>query len=607
MKKNVVIEIAWEVCNQVGGIHTVIRSKAPTSVSRWGHENYCMVGPYIAENTLAGFEVIADTGDDLISKAVREMRAKGYEVHYGHWLVPGRPKVVLFNPWNEGWKLSEIKKSIWESHKIPTGDKNPLLDQVLMLSEQVTAFLGFVAKVNNYNRNVIAHFHEWMVGLSIPELRRREIPIITVFTTHATILGRYLAMNDPNFYNRLIRGEYQWDYWADHYNIKPEVSIERAAAHGSHVFTTVSKVTANECQYLLGREVDEILPNGFNVNRFEAMHTLQNLHLQYKRKIHEFVMGHFFQSYSFDLENTLYFFTSGRYEYKNKGFDLTLEALSRLNYKMKQHGIDKTVVMFFITKRPYYSINPQVMQSRAVMGQVRKAVDKIQQEIGDKLFYNVTMGRGYNFPNVNDMIDEDMKLRLRRTVQSWRVNNLPPVVTHNLQDDQSDEILHFLRSSDMVNNAHDRVKIVYHPDFVSSINPLFGMEYDEFVRGCHLGVFPSYYEPWGYTPLECIASGVPAITSDYAGFGDYVASALNKRDYDGIHVIKRRHGNYSASADELADAMFKAVTMNSRERIDLRSATERSSKHFDWEELEKYYVKAYIRAMHVAKGDFKVV
>lgn len=593
LKQTVLLESAWEVCNQVGGIYTVIRSKIETALERWGHENYCLVGPYMHDKAAAVFEPIADDGDDLVSRAVKRMREKGYEVHFGHWLVAGKPRVVLFNPWNEAWKLTEIKKDLWERHNIPTGDGNELVDQVAMLGEQIVAFMQTIAEVNQDNKKIIGHFHEWMVGVAIPELRRRQLPVTTVFTTHATILGRYLAMNDPNFYMHLTRDRYAWDVWADHYNIRSEVAIERASAHGSHVFTTVSRVTANECRHLIGREVDALLPNGINIDRFEAMHEFQNLHVDYKKKIHEFVMGHFFQSYSFDLDNTLYFFTSGRYEYRNKGFDVTLEALARLNAKMRMHGINKTVVMFFITKKPYQSLNPDALHSKAVMGEIRKTVDVIQKEIGEKLFYNVTSGDGQELPNINDMVEDNLKLRLRRTVQTWKTHKLPLVVTHNLYDDGEDEILNFVRSSHLVNNEHDKVKIVYHPDFVSSMSPLFGMDYDQFVRGCHLGVFPSYYEPWGYTPLECVASGVPAVTSDLAGFGDFVANDLNKKDYDGIHVIKRRHGNFDASSEELSEMMFRYVCLNRRERIDYRNATERSAVHFDWDALESYYMKAY--------------
>src|SRR5690606_2441955 len=175
-------------------------------------------------------------------------------------------------------------------------------------------------------------------------------PGAIVFTTHATILGRYLAMNDPDFYGHLAFFDSGAE--AKKFNIETQHLIERASAHASHVFTTVSDVTAEECRHLLGRNPDVLLPNGLNIQRFAALHEFQNLHAQYKARIHEFTMGHFFPSYSFDLDNTLYFFTSGRYEYRNKGIDLTIESLARLNYRLQEAQSPITVVFFIITRAP---------------------------------------------------------------------------------------------------------------------------------------------------------------------------------------------------------------------------------------------------------------
>jgi glycogen(starch) synthase len=410
------------------------------------------------------------------------------------------------------------------------------------------------------------------------------------------MLGRYLAMNDPLFYDYL--SFYDWAKEAKHFNIEPQVKIERAAAHGSHVFTTVSDVTALECQHLLGREPDLVLPNGLNIQRFAARHEVQNLHQTYKEQIHEFVMGHFFQSYPFDLDNCLYFFTSGRYEYRNKGFDLTLEALARLNWRLKQAKIDTTVIMFFVTKQPFTSINPDALQSRAMMKKIRETCEYIEKQIGDKLFYAAAISPDNKLPSLNDFVEDYWKLRLRRTLQAWKTNRLPLVVTHNLTNDGDDAILNFVRTANLINNYDDKVKIVYHPDFIVNTNPLFGMDYDEFVRGCHLGIFPSYYEPWGYTPLECIARGVPAITSDLSGFGDYVLKTTEDFEEKGVYVVNRRYRNYDESANQLADFMFKFVTgLKRSDRIQLRNRVENASEEFDWQVLSQYYDKAYTLAL----------
>jgi glycogen(starch) synthase len=342
-----------------------------------------------------------------------------------------------------------------------------------------------------------------MAGLPIPEIRRENLNLKLVFTTHATLLGRYLAMNDPQFYDHL--SFFDWEVEAKKFNVYQIAQFERAAAHGAHVFTTVSDVTALECEHLLGRIPDVVLPNGINVKRFEVLHHVQTLHMDYKEKINEFVRGHFFQSYSFDLDNTIYFFTSGRYEYHNKGYDLTLEALARLNWKMKEANIDRTVVTFFVTRQPFHSFNPGVLESRAQMEEIKNVCEDIQKQVGERLYIDITSKNGgYQFPKLNELVDEYDRLKLRRFVQGWKSKQLPTVVTHNLKDDANDEILNFLRTANLVNNQHDKVKVVYHPDFISASNPLFKMDYGQFVRGCHMGVFPSYYEPWGYTPLECL-------------------------------------------------------------------------------------------------------
>jgi glycogen(starch) synthase len=588
---SVLFEIAWEVCNQVGGIYTVIRSKVPSVIEKWGADNYFLIGPYFADQAAAHFDPATDYSTP-IGKAVLKMQERGFDVHYGQWIVSGRPNVVLFNPFSVYDKLGEIKHFVWQDYHIALPGQDDLLDKVAAFGFQVKEFLRYLCASGFFTGRVIAHFHEWMAGLPIPGLRKENLDIKVVFTTHATLLGRYLAMNDNRFYDHLPF--YNWEREAANFNIKPMVEIERASAHGAHVFTTVSELTGRECTHLLGRTPDLILPNGLNIQRFESLHHIQNQHLEYKEKIHDFVMGHFFQSYSFDLDNTLYFFTSGRYEYHNKGYDLTLEALARLNYRMQQQNSKMTVVAFFITKRPYYTFNPDVLHSKALIEDIHRVCQEIKEQVGRRLYTKITSDNGqYVFPNLSEMVDDYLQLKLRRNVQSWKTNKLPKIVTHTLVDDSKDEILNFLRTANLVNHRHDKVKVVYHPDFISTSNPLFKMDYNQFVRGCHLGIFPSMYEPWGYTPLECLASGVPSITSNLAGFGDYVSRNIMDNEKLGMYIIDRKSRDFNQTADELADIMLRFVQMNRRERIALRYRSEEASLHFDWSNLGRFYDVAY--------------
>jgi len=584
------VESAWEVCNQVGGIYTVIRSKILSQKSQWG-DNYLLLGPYF---DVKEFEPITDYNCP-VGRACLKMREQGIDIHYGTWLVSGRPKVVLINPFSIYWKLGDIKYEMWESFNISSTQHDDLLDQVVAFGFLSQWFVHELQREQPEYKHV-AHFHEWMAGLAIPYLRRSNTGIKLVFTTHATLLGRYLAMNDPNFYNRLPYTN--WESEANYFNIITQVMLERAAAHGAHILTTVSDITAEECVYLLGRYPEVITPNGLNIQRYEAIHEFQSMHLESKKKINEFIIGHFFPSYKFDLDKTLYFFTSGRFEYQNKGYDITIEALAKLNHLMHQENIDANVVMFIVTKQPFHSMNVNVLQSRAMMEDLKLTCAEIEKEISNKFFANVAGSPDDKLPDLNNYVEEHMKLRFRRSMQSSRTHQLPPVVTHNLVNDGADPVMNFLRSSGLLNHHHDKVKIVYHPDFITATNPLFHMDYSQFVRGCHLGVFPSYYEPWGYTPVESLVRGIPAITSDLAGFGDYVLKNIPEQINDGLYVVERKNKSFHESAEQLAHFMLEFVKLNRRERIMQRNKVEQLSLLFDWNELIDYYNDAYKKALH---------
>lgn len=591
------VEVAWEVCNQVGGIYTVIRSKAPVMVSNWG-TNYCMVGPFVNRHVMAELEPLTQSVD-IFGQAAANLRNKGYEVHYAEWLVTGRPRVILLNPNAiEDKALDVIKYLLWKNHDIGTPGDNPLVNQVVGFAYLVKLLFDELLTLTQ-DQDIIGHFHEWMAGLPILDLKREGASARTIFTTHATQIGRHLAIHSPLFYAHLPYFNPRDE--ARKFGVEAEAAIEEACAQKADLLTTVSQVTARECKHLLKRKPDLVMPNGINIERFEALHEFQNLHVLYKEDIHQFVMGHFFQSYPFDLDKTVYFVTSGRYEYKNKGFDLTIEALSRLNKRLKAENVDVTVVMFFVTRRAFSSIHPEVLQSRALMEEIRQTCEAIEEQLGKRLFYESTVREDQRLPDLNEFVDEYWKLRYRRTIQTWKSKNNPRVVTHSLVQEDQDEIIQALKDRNLTNNPSDKVKVVYHPDFINSTNPLFTMDYSQFVRGCNLGIFPSYYEPWGYTPLECMASGVPAVTSDLSGFGDYLLRNLPNHEEYGLYVIERGKRSFDWSSTQLADVMYRFLIQTRRERIMQRNAVENNSAIFDWQNLSKHYQEAYQRVMKIRK------
>ena len=578
------IEVAWEVCNQMGGIHTVLRSKVPSMLSRWG-SRYCLVGPYNPHTAEVEFEPAPLVG--AVGQAVQKLREMGYRAHYGRWLVIGRPHVVLLDVGSVGGAVNEIKYRVWADHGIPASDETNV-DHAVAFGEMCRALLSILAQEESQRRQIVAHFHEWQAGMAIPMLRKEGWPGSLVFTTHATLVGRYVATGNASFYDHLpfLDGDQE----AKNFNIDAQHQIEKAAAHAAHVFTTVSDVTAEECTHLLGRTPDMLLPNGLNIRRFTAIHEFQTLHQQYKERLHEFSIGHFFPSYNFDLDNTLYMFTSGRYEYLNKGMDLTIEALARLNHRLREASSPVTVVFFIITKAPFRSINVRALQSRAMLQEFRTAANAVKESVGEGLFRAASSGE---IPDLNLLMEDYWRLRLRRAIQAWKSKAPPGIVTHDLIDDAHDPVLNQLRTCRLFNHEDDPVKVVFHPDFVQATSPLFGMEYEQFVRGCHLGVFPSYYEPWGYTPLESIALGVPAVTSDLSGFGLYLQQLVPDHASKGMYVVPRRHNDFHRAADELTDRLFRFASLGRRDRVILRNSVEAFSEHFDWHNLGRHYNEAH--------------
>ena len=587
-------EVAWEVCQQLGGIYTVIRSKAPFMVESYG-ERYFLIGPYNPETSPLEFEATPVSGP--VADALKALREEGFDVHFGKWLVTGQPQTILLNPRSAMGRLPEAKYLLWEHHDISSPGQHEVIDPVIAFGFLVQRFFQKFVAAQSDKQPVIAHFHEWMAGSAIPEMRRDRMPVATVFTTHATSMGRVLAQNDPWFYDHLPFVDWLTD--ARRFNMETQARLERASAHGAHILTTVSDITGFECEHLLGRKPDHILPNGLNIERFVAMHEFQNLHREYKEQIHQFIISMFFPSYTFDLDRTLYVFTAGRYEYRNKGFDITLDALARLNARLKENRSGRTVVFFLITKRPFRGINSEVLRRAAMLQEIRRNCEAIQQHVGERLFQFAAKGI---VPDYGELVDDYWKLRLQRLTHAWHAPALPTVVTHDLVDDNRDEVLAQLRYLNLINLPSDPVKVVYHPDFVAASNPLFGLEYDQFVRGCHLGIFPSFYEPWGYTPLECIARGVPAVTSDLSGFGTHLQHAMPDHEQRGMYVAPRRNRSFDEASIALADWLLEFCWLGRRERIDMRNRVESAADRFDWQVLGKHYLKAHRMAEKVGRG-----
>ncbi|SPC61101.1 probable glycogen synthase [Ustilago sp. UG-2017b] len=599
--KPLLFECAWEVANKVGGIYTVIKTKAPVTHQEYG-DRYTLIGPLSYKTAPMEVEAL-EPEHPLLKETLDSMRDAGVKFLYGRWLIERAPRVLLFDTSSMYHRMDEWKADLWNLAGIPTPQHDHETNETLVFGYLVAWFLGEYSS-RERKRAIIAHFHEWQAGLAIPLCRKRHIDVTTIFTTHATLLGRYLCAGSVDFYNNLKY--FDVDHEAGKRGIYHRYCVERAAAHCADVFTTVSHITAYESEHLLKRKPDGVLPNGLNVVKFSAMHEFQNLHAVSKAKINEFVKGHFYGHYDFDLENTLYFFTAGRYEYRNKGVDMFIESLARLNYKLQKSGSKTTVVAFIIMPAATNSYTIEALKGQAVTKQLRDTVEQIQARVGERLFEKMARYQGESGSDVIDpatLLSDADKIALKKRIFALKRNSLPPVVTHNMQDDGNDPILNQIRRVQLFNRTSDRVKVIFHPEFLNANNPILGLDYEEFVRGCHLGVFPSYYEPWGYTPAECTVMGVPSITTNLSGFGCFMEDTIERGEDYGIYIVDRRMKSVEDSVNQLTDQMFQFSQKTRRQRINQRNRTERLSELLDWKRLGLEYAKARQLALRRAYPD----
>ncbi|KAG6043946.1 glycogen synthase isoform 1, partial [Claviceps sp. LM77 group G4] len=588
VKNHLLFEIATEVAHRVGGIYSVIKSKAPVTTAEYG-DRYTLLG--ILNHASAAVEVEEmEPTNPAITATMHAMKERGIGMLYGRWLIEGAPRVLLLDTKTAYGYLDEWKADLWSLSAIPSPPGDDETNETIVFGYLVAWFLGeFVC--HETERAVIAHFHEWLAGVALPLAKKRRIDVTTIFTTHATLLGRYLCAGSVDFYNNLQH--FDVDAEAGKRGIYHRYCIERAATHSCDVFTTVSHITAFEAEHLLKRKPDGVLPNGLNVTKFSAVHEFQNLHQVSKEKIHDFVRGHFYGHYDFDPENTLYVFTAGRYEFRNKGVDMFIESLARLNHRLKAAGSNMTVVAFIIMPAQTTSLTVEALKGQAVLKSLRDTTTMIEQSIGRRIFErSLKWHEGDPMPDEKELISGQDRVLLRRRLFAMKRQGLPPIVTHNMVNDHDDPVLNQIRRVQLFNHPSDRVKVVFHPEFLNSANPVLPLDYDDFVRGCHLGIFASYYEPWGYTPAECTVMGVPSITTNLSGFGCYMEELIeNSSDY-GIYIVDRRTKGVDDSVNQLTSYMYDFCGKSRRQRINQRNRTERLSDLLDWKRMGMEYIKA---------------
>jgi glycosyltransferase involved in cell wall biosynthesis len=542
-----IFESSWEVCNKVGGIYTVLSTRAKT-LQEALQDKIVFIGPDFWKEQESPYFKEDKT---LFADWQREAGKLGLKVRVGRWTVPGEPIAILvdFIPFFE--KKDEIYGWLWEHYQVDSLHAYGDYDEASMFSYAAALVVeSFYNQYLDSSKKVIYHANEWMCGLGALYINNKLPQIGTVFTTHATSIGRSIAGNMKPLYDYLFA--YNGDQMAGELNMQSKHSIEKQTAHYVDCFTTVSDITAKECVELLDKPVDVVLPNGFDDSFVPNAQQFTRKRKAARKKMLDIANALLGE----DLDDdTLLISTSGRYEFRNKGIDVFVEAMNRL---LRDRDLKKKVVAF--------------IEVPGWVGEPRKDLQE-----------RLKSGQKYDTP-----LDV-------------------PQVTHWLHNMSHDNVLGMMKYYDMHNRKEEKVKVIFLPCYLDGKDGIVNLTYYDIVLGNDLCIYPSYYEPWGYTPLEAVAFKVPCITTDLAGFGLWANTVFGKNGEieDGVKVIHRTDYNYSEVADNIKDTVAAYSAMDKKQIDACRKNAGALSKKALWSEFIKYYYQAYDIALTKAEARMK--
>ncbi len=592
MKPDILFEISWEVCNKVGGIYAVLTTKV-AEMQKYYHNSYFGIGPYFHNNIKGEFKEMAPPEE--FKSVFKKLETEGIVCHFGQWLIHKEINVILID-YNGLWnKINDYKGWFWQEFRLDTLGSPRDFDEPFLWSIAVGRFLEeYFKEALNNKFKAVAHFHEWLSGGALLYLYLKKIPIATVFTTHATVLGRALAGDNKPLYEEIEK--YNPEQEAKNYGVLPKHQLEKLSASLSHILTTVSSITAIEVEHFLGRKADILLPNGLDIQRVLSFEDISYKHHLKRERLREFLLYYFFPYYTFDIKETLFYFISGRYEIHNKGINVLLDALANLNQRLKKVNSKKTIVAFVFIPAPVRGIKIELVESRENYLNFKQSVLEEEQSIESMLLYNLISG----LPLSENILFESKKIEsLKYKLLKFRnPADFVSITTHDLLN-SNDPIIAQAQKVKLLNHKNDKVKIIIYPIYLGSSDGLLNMTYEEVVQGSHLGVFPSYYEPWGYTPLETIAQGVPAVTTDLAGFGRFIEDKIKNKSHPGIFIVKRYKKEYNEIVTQLADILFDYSCHSQQERVLDKIEARQLSEYAGWENLIRYYLEAHNKAIGI--------
>ncbi len=533
---DLLFETSWEVCNKVGGIYAVLSTKARTLGEQFG-DKLIFIGPDLwnEDNPSPYFK----ERKTLLKQAQQKLQLPwGISIRVGRWDIPGAPQVVLVNRGDTARHLSEIYGEMWRDYGVDS--LHSYGDYEESCAFAVASAIVIQALTQHLKANpsrVVAHFDEWTTGMGLLYLKNREPRISTIFTTHATSIGRSICGNGKPLYDYFH--QYNGDQMAVELNMQSKHSLEKAAAHNADCFTTVSEVTARECEQLLQIRPQVVTPNGFEPDFVPKTVKYNRLRKDGRDKlltVAKAVTGHQYGPDTFIIA------TSGRHEYRNKGLDMYLDVLAGLEQELPA---DQEALAFVL-----------------VPGWVKEP----SGDVVTNLYFD------------------------------GAVKTQPDYLTHRLNNEGEDEVCRRIEQLQGEGKLK-KLRVIYVPSYLDGHDGVVDITYYDLLPALDLTMFPSYYEPWGYTPLESVAFGVPTITDDKAGFGQWVLDNFqNGLMKSGVYVVDRTDSNYAQAAALIRMAALEYITEDVSLRLKARNLAFLTAAKADW----KFFILNYDKAFEIA-------
>lgn len=544
-----IFETSWEVCNKVGGIYTVLSSRAKTLQAELG-DNLVFIGPDVWNGKDCQYFTEDTT---LLPKWKKATQEAGLPVRIGRWNIPGNPAVVLvdFNVYFS--QKDNIYSEAWNAFGVDSLHAYGDYDEASMFSYAAGRFVQIITEKKLIKGNIIYQAHEWMSGLGMLFLKKACPQISTIFTTHATSIGRSICGNDKQLY-AFFEG-YNGDQMATELNMEAKHSIEKTSAHMADCFTTVSTFTARECRQLLDKDADVVLPNGFENDFVPKSSKFTATRNRARKTIEQVVSALTGETIG---DNILIISTSGRNDFRCKGFDVYLEAMAQLNAQLREQAL---------------------ASEEDIMTQVVSLIEVPCWLFGPR---------------------EDLKLRLGQVCEDYSTPLPYPQISHDLYNLNEDRILTLIKHMGLNNTPNDPVKVVLVPCYLEGHDGIFNLPYYDMLCANDLAIYPSYYEPWGYTPLEAIAFKTPTITTDLSGFGQWVNEVLGHEGQleDGVEVIHRDDSNYFEVASAISSSVQKVMALPKTRRDAIRRKAAALAEKAEWKHFITYYKEAYKFALN---------